>query len=370
MQRWLDIQPREIALTIAARHSLRVLPLIIVYQHDRPARSFFRRKVLPCFRANAVAWAAANFRTHDAQLREAARGAERDAKAAFFAASMSTDAAFAAAYQAAYRTAREGYDPEAIFFRSPPNYGLSNAAYADGYAAAVRASAADADEIEGEDIPAALDLASEPLWPELPAAIRLLWPRLRRTLLEANDSWEVWTEWYDDRLAGRPADPDVELARVTLPQALWELGPTAVNPELLRLIGRPPELFGKAPEQIPPQGAGPHFIIGRDGPITLAPPAEIDAAGNNIRRIRQQLPLVRRAAARLSEHLSPNAFPEISQDLADYRASIADETQIAWGTVFGLGVMLENAAVAAERHLADPMWPRLEDAAKAALDSY
>src|SRR2546430_1607173 len=31
--------------------------------------------------------------------------------------------------------------------------------------------------------------------------------------------------------------------------------------------------------------------------------------------------------------------------------------------------MLENAAAAAERHLEDPMWPRLEDSAKTALDS-
>jgi hypothetical protein len=118
------------------------------------------------------------------------------------------------------------------------------------------------------------------------------------------------------------------------------------------------------------QGAGPHFTLSAAGPISLAPPSEIDAEGNNIRRIREQLPLVRRAAERLANTPSiSNTFPELAQDLADYRTAIADDTAIPWGIVFGLGVMLEGAAAAAERHLDDPLWPRLEDAPKAALNS-
>src|SRR6266446_6559750 len=34
------------------------------------------------------------------------------------------------------------------------------------------------------------------------------------------------------------------------------------------------------PEPIPPQSAGPHFVIGEDGRIKFAPPSELDSRGN------------------------------------------------------------------------------------------
>jgi len=52
--------------------------------------------------------------------------------------------------------------------------------------------------------------------------------------------------------------------------------------------GTPPQ------EPIPPQGAGPRFTLGETGQIALAPSSDLDAAGNEIGRIRQFLPLVRR----------------------------------------------------------------------------
>ena len=96
----------------------------------------------------------------------------------------------------------------------------------------------------------------------------------------------------------------------------------------------------------------------------MAPPSEIDADGNHIGRIRQLLPLVRRAADDLVGHLNPNAFPELAREIGDYRAAIADdEMWIAWGTMFGLGVMLENSAEAARRQIEDRLQPPLEDPA-------
>jgi hypothetical protein len=123
-------------------------------------------------------------------------------------------------------------------------------------------------------------------------------------------------------------------------------------------------------EPVPPQGAGPHFAIGLDGRIRLASPSEIDAEGNHIGRIRQLLPLVRRAAEELAPHLTSNAFPELARNVAEYSAAIAgDEYEIPWGLVFGLGVMLENSADAARRKIEDRLLPSLEDAAQSALES-
>jgi hypothetical protein len=162
----------------------------------------------------------------------------------------------------------------------------------------------------------------------------------------------------------------MELAFTMLTKEAWEKGPKSINATIRELFSQQSSDAEDSTKPIPPQGAGPHFTIGASGLIALAPPSEIDAEGNNIRRIRQQLPLVRRAADRLATHLNPNAFPELAQDVADYRIALSgDEARIAWGVVFGLGVMLENAATAAERYVEDPMWPRLEDAERAALTS-
>jgi hypothetical protein len=124
------------------------------------------------------------------------------------------------------------------------------------------------------------------------------------------------------------------------------------------------------PEAIPSQGAGPQFTMGPANKIILAPPHEFDIIGNNVPRIKQLVPLVRRAVDDLFANLNRNAFPELHRDVAQYRDAIAgEEEQISWGTLFGLGVMLENAADAARRQIADRNLPSLEDAEQAALET-
>ena len=81
------------------------------------------------------------------------------------------------------------------------------------------------------------------------------------------------------------------------------------------------------------------------------------------------MPVVRQAADDLATRLNPNIQP-LSGNLADYRAAIAGEVDgIAWGTVFGLGVRLDNAAAAARRDIVNRLQEPLEDAAQEALDS-
>jgi hypothetical protein len=241
---------------------------------------------------------------------------------------------------------------------------------------------------------------------------------------------------------GPTDDVQLEVARATLPDALWKEGPKAVNTEIRRLIeergasedgsrrqpaqetstrrapiisppiaaspiglsfeseqprlqqrrrqlpavnedpiivpagtssARVSDIDQETPisaERIPPQSAGPHFVLSTDLKIALAPAAAIGSSGDNLARIRQQLPLVRKAAEDLAGHLNPNAQPEIVRNLADYRTAIAGEPEtIAWGVVFGLGVRLDNAATASRRKVEDRLQPPLEDAAQEALDT-
>lgn len=55
----------------------------------------------------------------------------------------------------------------------------------------------------------------------------------------AGQHWEVWTDWYDARLAGDAARPPIEaleVARLKIADEIWRQGPAAVNAEIQRLI--------------------------------------------------------------------------------------------------------------------------------------
>jgi hypothetical protein len=211
------------------------------------------------------------------------------------------------------------------------------------------------------------ELAASALWQDsMPVDLKAAWDLLKQRLIGADEDWEIWIRWYEDRLTGRPSlDGNFDISLATLPDSLWADGPAAVNAHLKALIAVDGSI-----EPIPAQGAGPHFALSPDLKIALAPPTEIDTDGNNLGRIRQLLPQVQQAAGDLAGHVSPNSQPEISRNLAQYREAIAGEPEtIAWGTVFGLGVRLENAATAARREIANRLQEPLEDAAQEALDS-
>jgi hypothetical protein len=56
-------------------------------------------------------------------------------------------------------------------------------------------------------------------------------------LLAAKQDWEVWTNWYEDRLESRVRAEERELAYVRIENDLWEKGPAIVNAEIKRRIG-------------------------------------------------------------------------------------------------------------------------------------
>ena len=79
-----------------------------------------------------------------------------------------------------------------------------------------------------------------PLWPAgRPNWASESWRGLKSALLQADQGWEVWTDWYEARLAGdaaRPPNEALEVARATIPSAIWQQGPAVVNAEIKRLI--------------------------------------------------------------------------------------------------------------------------------------
>ena len=106
LERWLNEQPREVSVAIAARAALRALPLLATDSRlsGKEREKALSTLVLPVFRAMAAPWAAARYPAHGAELRTAAADAYAAAAAAAYAAfaAAAAAAADAAAADAAF----------------------------------------------------------------------------------------------------------------------------------------------------------------------------------------------------------------------------------------------------------------------------
>jgi hypothetical protein len=80
-------------------------------------------------------------------------------------------------------------------------------------------------------------IAGSPLWLQgQPDQLQSLWREMKARLHAANQDWQVWTNWYDNRLDGRFRAEERELAYVHIDDALWHQGPAIVNAEIKRRI--------------------------------------------------------------------------------------------------------------------------------------
>jgi hypothetical protein len=230
-------------------------------------------------------------------------------------------------------------------------------------------------------------LAQLELWPggAPPEWMARRWNTLKRDLIEAGVGWEVWAAWYEDRLAGRVRSEAQELAYVEVPDVVWGQGiagdPAVVNTWIMRQFNRladqasddPPDAGSLAESipAIPKPGPGPRFQVSDEGPIERAPTTDVDEHANDVRTINQLKPLILRCASELQVRLSRNEFPELLATIEHYGNVLnpGPGSAVEWGEVWGLGVMLQNAASSAERQIAQRLLPPLEDPAKTALDS-
>lgn len=379
-RRWFEGQPREIGMTMISRSALRMLPLIYASRRSRITQGFLNAVVAPAFRAGAIASASAKYPNHDSTLRNVARSAFEAAEAAARTARIEVPYApsgSALALPAELAADAVGAIATAVRLAASRMDAASQAPhiyFAPQGVAAFASDAAFIGRVGGakERAARAIQCAGAPLWPAgMPVQLQEGWDRLKAIFLNAGDDWEVWIDWYADLIAGGSSiGTGLDLAWARIPDALWEQGPRVANAEIRRLLDEGRKTPNVSDEPIPPQGAGPHFALSPVHKIGLAAASEIDPAGNNLGRLRQQLPLVREAADDLAGRLNPNAFPELARNLTAYRGAIEGEPEaITWGVVFGRGVRLDNAAAAARRQIEDRLQPPLEDAAREALES-
>ena len=221
------MQPREVAVALAARAALRVLPFVQEALRYRP-----KYIVLPVFRALAFAWAAARYSI-------STKGTAPPIDLAHFSPTPNAASNAATAAQAA-RAAVSNPSLAPEVFRCADDTVTS-----DSVAATKRAFwsavSLDVTYLE-EDGDTASVIAGSPLWPQgQPDQLQSLWQEMKVALDAEKQDWQVWTIWYDDRLTRRVNDEERELTYVQIDEALWSQGPAIVNAEIKKRIEEPPQ---------------------------------------------------------------------------------------------------------------------------------
>ena len=248
LEAWLQRrQQREVSVAFAARAALRVLPILWQARGRGFKGDFLAGIVLPVFRATGVAWVTARYPDQEMPLllanaagaaSIAAVSAPSAASVVIAATSAATTAASATLTNAAAAAVR-GADAAAraahAAYGTGPSFGLNLHRAATPLWTAVSIDATRVDEGATASV-----IADSPLWPERqPDRLPFLWQELKAALLAAKQDWDVWTDWYDDRLDGRARERD--LAYVRIEEALWAQGPAIVNAEIKKLIEETPQ---------------------------------------------------------------------------------------------------------------------------------
>ncbi|WP_156639937.1 hypothetical protein [Bosea sp. PAMC 26642] len=232
-------------------------------------------------------------------------------------------------------------------------------------------------------------LLSSELWTrsEGRVAFHKFWSELRGYLLEIDPSWSIWVEWYDGKLRGYiPFTVDfathnkIMSAISNFRDAEWSGGPDSINNLAAHIvIGFGGKLSNgdfdhddsEILDQIPTQGVGPHFEVREDYIIDRMSVDQSRIGGDFSDRTEKLCPIVLQSAKDLSSRLSGNQFRELSDAIIKYISLIdkSNLSDISWGEVWGVGVIIRNIFEASQRDIGDRMLPELEDPAKAALES-
>jgi hypothetical protein len=219
LESWLIGQNREVAVAIAARAALRVVPLLAIGREQLSAELSMPETavIAAAFRATAVAWTAARYTARGNELREPAAAAFQ--AIAEYTVQLENDAVYVFGYAAA-AVAKDGADA------SLAQDAASAAAIAVRLATAWEEVRADAVAVDRAGATSVVDMS---LWsrgqPELATDG---WAAFRKGLPKGQN-WEVWINWYEERLRGGSRGEDYELVFARVPQVEWDKGPAAAN---------------------------------------------------------------------------------------------------------------------------------------------
>ena len=235
---WMTDMPREFVAVIATRAALRALPML-ARDFTEGTRDELTGILLWSLRALSTASAGATWPQRVSEIWDIAAAAEPHVQTASSIAERgrhATAGRLCSAFEDALR-----------LFVYPAGYILHSANATTAAAGIVGAGSWEAVSWDARQLPRewtgtgnapllAAGLYTRPLWPEdpPPQAMRA-WADLK-TMLPVDENWWVWTNWYEDHLAGRPPDQSLDFSRVTIPDQDWEHGPKHVNGIIANLM--------------------------------------------------------------------------------------------------------------------------------------
>lgn len=163
---------------------------------------------------------------------------------------------------------------------------------------------------------------------------------MKNWLLSLDQDWQVWTDWYEDRLRGanhpgsRPIIEELEIERVKLVDEHFHKGPKVVNAMLAELEAR----YRNPPLEVPPQR--PAIIeveYGEDGRLHRKPSHPSDARDAAQDRRRRSAWGALSAQVAVLVDLDPGGnIPGFTRAVRDYRVALGlayeDLDVVALGT--------------------------------------
>jgi hypothetical protein len=215
LEAWLRKQPPEVAAVIAVRLGLRVLPFVV----DEPTEGRFsaqqRRQIISAFRYAAIGRLATKHPSR--ALDVVATAINSVAPSRMLTAGAAVGEASSSA-SALLRVALGGASAHAPATCAVYAARLASQLEADAFWKSISADIA---WIDANGDP--FDLLDRPMWldsnpPDAsPEPYLSRWHLMRTALDYEDESWKVWTGWYQDRLGGALSEPDeIEYFRLTL----------------------------------------------------------------------------------------------------------------------------------------------------------
>jgi hypothetical protein len=217
-------------------------------------------------------------------------------------------------------------------------------------------------------------LLSQPLWLEgMPDRITSLWDTAQKDLLSLESNFEIWIQWYTDKIIGRPPNLELERQWALVPHDVLSTSAVEINLYLknLRDASRSRDVenisFDESIQALPGQEPGLQFAVDQNGRIDLKPSGL--APPNDIAEILKMRQAIVEALNDLAELLNgTNAYASIATVAKRYKSAISCE-ELSIDLLYAYGLRLENAQTRLQREIASGDCPDFAVPAGEALDS-
>lgn len=219
LEKWLQGQPREVSIVIAVRAALRVLPFLDELPTGTNKKT--NNIILSVFRIMIFPWATVSYPYIDRELKVASR----NARGAFFLAMDNRKTLDNRTSTYVVRAARAAFDTHSsrtVRTASFATRSIFATFVTDLPINSTLRETLDRDVSLIENNKSPQDIAQSALWHENPPVkITNNWQNLKIKLLALNEDWQVWTDWYEARLYGKPEPIEkLEIARATIDEEI------------------------------------------------------------------------------------------------------------------------------------------------------